>query len=922
MNRFFAPLACALAAAALLGCSGGASDAELLANARAALDKQDIPTALIQVKNALAKNPDSGEARLLLGKTLLRGGDPVNALVELQRAQDAQLPDSQVMPEIARALLAAGEPTKVITQHASLSLPEPEAMADVKTSLASAYAANGNPELARGAVAAALAAKPGYAPAVVVGARLIAADGDIDGALRQLDQVLAADAGHEAAGLLKAEMLLRAKNDPAGALERYLKVREANPRSVPAHSAIVNLLIEQGKGPQARKEFEQLKQQAPNHPETLFLQAGFAFDDQDYKASREITDRLLAAAPNNPRVLVLAGAAEYRMQRYTLAQGMLARALKAAPDAVSTRQLLAQAFLGDGLPDRALEVLQPVIDSPKADATSLSLAGEAYLRAGDARRSEAVFQRALKTAPQDARLRTSAALAQLGRGDSAAAVAQLQALAREDGGISANLALVSAKLRQEDPKGALQAIDELEKKAPTRALAFDLRGRVLAAQGDTAGATANYNKALEKEPNYFPAAVALAALEFNTGKPELARQRFEAMIKADPKNFRPRLALAELDNQMGVAEATITAQLKEATKVAPAQPEPHLALIDHLINSRNPTAALQAAQDATSALPSDLRIMAALGHAQLLAGEAQRSVSTLKQLAGLQPKNPEPLTRLAEALVATKDTDAAVQTLRQAITLQPDHLPAQRSLALLLAGKRPQEGLEIARSLQKRLPKDAEGFVLEAEIEERAKNWGAAATAYQAALQRRQSTELAIRLHGALNAAGKGAEAQRLAGEWQKARPKDAAFVFYLGDQALAAKSWAKAEELYRAVLALQPRNAVVMNNIAWLLASQRKPGAVEMAEKANALLPERAALLDTLAFAQEAENRLDLAVVTQQRAVALEPRAPELRLRLAQLLAKQGQKAEALKELEPLAQLGSGFAGQAEVAALMKTLR
>jgi cellulose synthase operon protein C len=567
-------------------------------------------------------------------------------------------------------------------------------------------------------------------------------------------------------------------------------------------------------------------------------------------------------------------------------------------------------------------VLQPVVDSPTADAAILALAGEAYLQAGDARRSEAVFQRALKLAPGDPRLRTAAAMAQIGRGDGSAAMAQLQAIAREDGGASASLALVSAKMRQQDAKGALQAIDELQKKMPTRALPFDLRARVLIEQGDAAGAAASFKQALEKEPTYFAAIVGLAALEYTAGKGDLARQRFEALIKADPKNFRARLALAQLDTQLNAPDAVVAAQLREAVKVAPVQPETHLALIDHLILSRDHAAALQAAQEAAAALPSDLRVMGALGHAQQLAGENSRAVVTFKQAAALQPKNAPPLVRLAEAQVANKDPEAAMQTLRQALVAQPEHLPAERSLALLLADKRPQEGLAIARAIQKRMPKDPAGFTLEAEVEERARNWAAAATAYQAALQRRAATELAIRLHGALSAAGKGAEAQRVAADWLKARPKDAAFVFYLGDQALAAKNWSKAEEHYRGVLALQPRNAVAMNNVAWLLASQRKPGAVAMAEQANALVPERPALLDTLAFAQEAEGKIEQAVLTQQRAVALDPKAPELRLRLAQLLAKQGNKAEALKLLDGLQQLGSSFQGQADVAALAKTLR
>ena len=915
MNRHIL-VACIVAA--LAGCAE--SDKELIAKARALMDQQDLAAAVIHLKNALGHNPNSGEARLLLGRALLRGGDPVNALIELQRALEAQVSESQVLPDIARAQLAAGDAAKVIAQHAQVALPQAEAAADLKTSLATAYAITGNADKAREAVAAALEARPGHASATVVKARLSGADGDIDGALRLLDGVLAAQPGHEEAGLLKGEILLRVRADPGAALETYRRVRDAHPKSIAAHSAIVNLLIQQGQMAQARTEFELLKKQGPRHPDTLFLQAQFAFDDQDFKTCREITDRLLSVAPDNVRVLVLAGAAEYRLKHYTLAQGLLGRALKAAPNAPTTRHLLAQAYLRDALPDKALEVLQPLIDAPEADATSLSLAGEAHLQAGDPARSEAAFERALQVAPDDARLRTSLALAQLGRGDTADAIARLQAIAREDSGTSADLALISAKLRQNDIKGALLGIAGLEKKIPTRPLADALRGRVLTRQGDLKGAAASFDKALAKDPKYFPAIVGLAALEFNAGKPELARQRYEALIKADGKNFRPRLALAELDARLGAPDSAVSAHLREAVKADPTQAEPHLALVEQLLGSRDPQGALLAAQDASSVLPNDLRVIDALGRAQLLAGQGQRAVSTFKRLAGLQPKNPMHLTRLADAFVATKDVGAATQSLRQALEIQPDFLLAQRGLALLaMADKRPQEAIAIARAIQARLPRSAVGFALEGELEERARNWSAAANAYQAALQRQPSTDLAIRLHGNLSAAAKDAEALRMAGDWQRAHPKDAAFTFYLGDRSSAAKNWAKAEDQYRAVLALQPRNAAAMNNVAWLLATQRKPGAVAMAQQANALLPERAPLLDTLSLAHESENQLTNAIEAQKKAVGLDPKDPMLKLRLAKLLVRQGDKSAARKELESLARLGAAFAGQADVSALLK---
>ena len=43
--------------------------------------------------------------------------------------------------------------------------------------------------------------------------------------------------------------------------------------------------------------------------------------------------------------------------------------------------------------------------------------------------------------------------------------------------------------------------------------------------------------------------------------------------------------------------------------------------------------------------------------------------------------------------------------------------------------------------------------------------------------------------------------------------------------------------------------NALALNNVAWLMAQQKKPGALPLAEKANKLMPDQPALMDTLAY-------------------------------------------------------------------------
>ena len=192
----------------------------------------------------------------------------------------------------------------------------------------------------------------------------------------------------------------------------------------------------------------------------------------------------------------------------------------------------------------------------------------------------------------------------------------------------------------------------------------------------------------------------------------------------------------------------------------------------------------------------------------------------------------------------------------------------------------------------------------------------------RSALANERSTQNAVRLHQTLLAAGKPADAELAAQAWLRDSPQDAAFRFYLGDIALAQRQWAQAEQHYRAVMQLQPGNGLAVNNVAWLMLQQGKPGAVAVARQANELLPGRPALMDTLASALAAEGQLPKAIELQKEALARAPQDPKLRLNLARLLIQAGDKPQARAELEDIARLGDRFAGQDEVERLLKGVR
>ena len=367
--------------AALLGCSGDSPE-KLLASARQYLAQNDPKAAVVQLKNVLQRDPNSGEARFLLGKALLEAEDPVSAAVELGKASDLKYPQDEVVPLMAKALLMQGQVQRVTDQYAGTVLSAPTATAALKTSVAGAYMARRDRPQAEASLQAAFQAVPDYAPALLMNARFLANEGDTAAARTTLDKVLGKSPGDADAWLLKGDLLLR-EGDWAKALDAYREALVVRKDSLPAHAAIVSIFLSRNDLKAAKEQLDVLKKLRPNHPQTKYLEAQWAFQSGDFKTANDITQQLLKYG-DNPQVLQLAGAVAFQNGSLIEAEQFLDKALKTAPGLPLARRLLAQTYARSGKPAQALKTLEPLLAASEPDAGTLSLAAATYLQSGDA----------------------------------------------------------------------------------------------------------------------------------------------------------------------------------------------------------------------------------------------------------------------------------------------------------------------------------------------------------------------------------------------------------------------------------------------------------------------------------------------------------------------------------------------------------
>lgn len=913
------PLASALLAALVVLACGSEKPEAMVASAKDYLARNDPKAAEIQLKNALQSDPNLAEARFLLGKALLEGGNPTAAQVELRKAADLKFSPDQLTPLLARTELMLGNVKKVTDELAKVQLGSAESNADLQTTVGQAWLVAGKPEAAQAAFDAALAAVPDYAPAVLGQARLKAAGRDLPGALALVDSALAKSPKLHEAWQFKGD-ILNAQGDNKGSLEAYGKAIEVKPDYLPALSALVSRHMQAGDLDQAARQLEAMSKVAPAHPQTTYLKAMLAYSQKNFQAAREAIQQHLKVVPDSPLGQQLAGAIEFELKSYTTAENYLLSALPKTPELGLARRILVATYLRNHQPDKALGVLKPVLNKIEKNSDMLALAGEVYMQNGDAEKASSYFAKAAALDPENRNKQTSVALSHLAKGDTETAVAELEKIASADSGVRADIALIASQLRARKFDQALKAIANLEKKQPDNPLAHNLRASAYLGKGDVAAARKSFEQALAKNPAYFPAAAGLARLDMADKKPDEARKRFEGVLAKDPKNAQALLALAELKARAGGKPEEVAESISKAIEANPTEAAPRIALIGLYLNAKQEKKALSVAQEALTALPDRPEILDAAGRAQQAAGEYNQALSTYGKLATLLPNSQQPHLRMAEIHLAAKDKDAAMQGLKKALAVKPDSVEAQRGMIMLDADAgRTAEAVAKARQIQKQHPKDAVGYVLEGDVQALKKAWPEAATAYRNGIKQTAAPALAIKLHAALAAGGNTQEADKFADGWVKEHAKDYRFRAYLAESALARKDFATAGKHYRILVDAQPDNPALLNNLAWSLAQTKDPKAIEYAEKAARLAPEQPGILDTLGVLLVDKGETGRGLELLKKASGLAPQNPVIRFNYAKALVTAGKKDEAKVELNELAKLGDKFPRQAEVAQLLK---
>ena len=709
---------------------------EFVQQAEISLKNKDYAAAIVQLRNAVKADPNSGPTRRRLGQAFESAGQPRQAMAEFVRAADLMPTDVQAQVDAARLLLLAG----------------------------------GRPEDAKSRAESALKLDPKNADAHLIRGRAAAGMDDLDGALKSFEEGLTLDPARSDL-LVNRGQLRSLQGNPAEAEASFKQAVVVAPQSLDARLALADFYWFSNRMTEAErtlKEANAMSDPAGRAARTLaafYVATGRPLDAEgplkgaiaanpdprlklllaDFLGSTnragEATPLLLQLAkepglrgPATVRLATLEFAKPGRGKAYQL----LDELLKAESSNAEAMTRKAQFLAMDGKRQEAIAAAQAAVAADPEAAPPLELLGQLHLEAHDLTKAEAFLkealvrnnkavrsmlllsslnltmqrpreavelaERALQTQPTNGEAQLTLVRALTASGEVERARTELSKLTSENSRVQ--VALGDLELRRGnkaaardaygraaamDPKsadsqrglvqldamdnkleGAVQRIDRVVATNPNDAQILLLAARTHMLAGDYTNAEGKARQALDKDPGLRPAYDLLGGLYRRQNKLEEAQKVFERVVAERPSDVPAHTMVGILKLVRG-DEAGARERFEKVLSIDPRAPVASNNLAYLDAEAgTNLDVALNRAQVAKAALPDDPEIDDTLGWIYVKKGLPALAQNPLNEAVKKDGKNSLYLYHLGKAYAGMGNKERARSALQMALTLSPN----------------------------------------------------------------------------------------------------------------------------------------------------------------------------------------------------------------------------------------------------------
>jgi putative PEP-CTERM system TPR-repeat lipoprotein len=629
-----------------------------------ALLEKDLDKADTLLQQAHTADPNNLQTQTMLGATNLYKGNLEAAhehLSQVLKAQPALLPAIKLLASVQHKLK---QPEEVIAllEPASRYYPND---AQLMAMLGTAYMQVKRFEEGSALMSKAIEISPDLASYRTQLALGLLAQGKTGEAIHELESTTGMEQEFVQADVLLVLSHIN-KKDYDKALEASMALEKKSPDNPVSYNLTGLAYLIAGKKDEAEQRFKKALQIDPNFITAHANLARLAMQKDDIEQAKKQLEEALKKAPKNTTVLL--GLADIAKRKGELAHmnELLERAHHGEPKSSRPGLILAQNYLTEGEPLKALRISsQLATDFPKEPAV-LVTHGKAQITAGDAINAVTTFKRLQDIVKNAETLQLLGNAQQAAKQFDDARVSYQQALEEKPDFVPVLIGQYSLELSTGNLELALTHARSIQKALPDKSIGYEFEATAFAFQNKPKQAIPLYEKAQQMQASE-KVTLLLAGQYEAAGDPERGLSLLNDWITQHPDQLQPQLNLSMMLLSQGRNDESIAAY----EKILQTDKNNLIALnnLAWLYSTKNDKRASQIGKQAYELAPRRPEIIDTYGWILVQEGDYKRGSEILKQAAELAPKNQEIVYHLGYALNKQGEKQLAKAFLKRAIAI-------------------------------------------------------------------------------------------------------------------------------------------------------------------------------------------------------------------------------------------------------------
>lgn len=912
----------------LSGCGLGMTAQDRLDRGTAAYQAGDYRAAIIDAKNILQDEPDNMAARILLGRSSIAVGDAVSAELELRRAVDLGADTGDLLPDLGRSLIRQQKFGDVIAEISPEAAKNEADRVTVLLLRGDAYLGMGRPAMARDSFTAVLGQDANNPEALLGVVQSYIDERNFLQARQSLDEILPVVPQFAPAwissGLLamRSQEAQRAESDFGTAVDLTNQARNRM-LEMQALYGRAEALFSLRRVDDIHSTWQRMSEIAPEDSRTLLITARLAITEGDWTDAQQVLHKILKDRPDNRPAQLLLGAVHKENGNLEQAEMYLSAVVAALPGNTNARRMLAETRLSLNKNFEARQALAPLVSDIGEDPNILSMAAVASLRIGEFEEAQDLLLRGIELEPDNIGLQLQLAYVNFRSGQFENAQRILAAVPEGDSEqteFQRDFLSVLTKVASGDIETGLSDARILADRWQARADVHVLVGFTQLFSGDSTGARASFNRAAVLAPDAVAPIWFLAQLDEEASDFDSAARRYQAILSVRPDETRSMVAMARLAARSENLEEA-REWLEKARRADSSAMLPRQMLAELFLATSDFSAAEDVAMEALRINDQQAGLHNVLGLIEMNQRNYREAEIDFERATSLDKSNAAYRLNLARAMLQRGSNRSAQSALEES----PDDLLQHIPSAVLLATIKARAGAigeakQIASRLKSLHPDSGAPHALEGELLAREGRSRDASAAYDRALATEISSRYAVRGYQIRNAASLDSEFEPLI-KYLDDRPLDSDVRIYLAHAYQQKNRASDAALQYEQVLAAEPDNFIVANNLAWNYFRSEDSRAESVARQAYDVQPENSSVVDTLGWILINKGDINGGISLLRDAEELGNGRPEIRYHLAFALAESGNTQEAKRILQEILNGATQFSSRSNAEELLTSL-